>query len=144
MFNKESSTVDIDVVVVAEAVSVAVRVVVVGVDVGVLVVSVVSVMVVVTVKGVLVVVIVVAVVVVGRINTLFRHCSTVCVVVSFFKSSRWPVSKSMKPGSPTRTIQSPLLWPQTTSWYGRTVSLRAYTELAWRTFTPKRSMTCHS
>jgi len=118
--------------------------VVVGVDIGVLVVWVVIVMVVVIVEAVLIVVIVVTVVVVGRANTLFRQCFMVCAVSSFFKSSRWPVSQSMKPGSPTRAIQSPDLWPQTTSRYGKIVSLCEYRELAWRTFTPKGSMTCHS
>jgi len=154
-FDKESTTTASDAsevvvtaainIVVEETVLVAVGVVVVGVDVGVVVVPVVTVVVVlVTVEAVIVVVIVVAVVVVGRFNTLFWHCSSVCVVLSFFKSSRWPVSMSMKPGSATRTSQSPDLWPQTTSLYGETLSLREYTELALRTFTPKGSMTCHS
>jgi len=135
----------VNVVVVEEAVFVPVGVVVVSVDVGVVVVPVVTVVVVlVTVEAVVVVVVVVTVVMVGRCNTLFRHCSSVCVVSSFFKSSRWPVSISMKPGSARRASQSPDLRPQTTSLYGETLSLREYTELALRTFTPKGSITCHS
>mmetsp|Transcript_24956 Transcript_24956/g.48683 ORF Transcript_24956/g.48683 Transcript_24956/m.48683 type:complete len:225 (-) Transcript_24956:149-823(-) len=122
------------------------RVVVVAVDVDELVVpkKSVEVVVFVAVVTVLVVVVIVTVVVVGRSATRFRHCSIVCVVSSFFRSSRWPVSWSMKPGSPTRAIQSPNLCPQTTSRYSMTVSLREYTELALRTFTPKGSITSHS
>jgi len=132
------------VVVVAEVISVSVGVVVVGADVDVLVVWVVTMAVVaVTVEAILVDV-VVALDVICCISTLTRHCSAVCVVLSFFKISWWPVSQSMKPGCPTRASQWPDLRPQTTSRCGMTVSLRAYREFAVRTANPKGSMTCHS